>query len=194
LLPVQAHRHSATGVRADTRDRDEERNSMRIAFDLDDTMIPSHSELFAVEKPRGLLGRLFAQEHLRHGTAELLRSLTRQGCDLWVYTTSLRSPRAIRALFRWYGVRLGGAINQEVHWDWLRRQPDDLRRCSKYPPAFGIDLLVDDSEGVWLEGQQYRFQVVHVLPSDVAWTEKVLAAVKGRSPLAGPRQEPPLGS
>src|SRR6266540_1663491 len=109
---------------------------MRIAFDLDDTLIPSRPDLFAVEKPRGLLGRLFAQEHLRHGTA-------------------------------------------------------DLRRCSKYPPAFGIDLLVDDSEGVWLEGQQFRFNVVHVLPSDVAWAEKVLAAVKGRPPLAGPRQDPP---
>jgi hypothetical protein len=164
---------------------------MRIAFDLDDTLIPSRPDSFAVEKPRGLLGRLFAQEHLRHGTAELFRCLARQGCDLWVYTTSLRSPRSIRALFRWYGVRLGGAINQEVHWDWLRRQPDALR-CSKYPPAFGIDLLVDDSEGVWLEGQQFRFNVVHVLPADVAWAEKVLAAVNRRPPLADTRNDPPL--
>src|SRR5262245_27162960 len=154
---------------------------MRIAFDLDDTLIPSHPDLFAVERPRGLLGRLFAAEHFRHGTGELLGALARHGCDLWVYTTSLRSPRYIRALFRCYGVRLGGAINSETHWAWLRRQPPS-HHCSKYPPAFGIDLLVDDSAGVWQEGQQFRFNVLRVAPSDGDWAARVLAEVnRGRA-------------
>jgi hypothetical protein len=154
---------------------------MRIAFDLDDTLIPSHPELFAVERPRSILGRLFAQEHLRHGANDLFRSLRARRCDLWIYTTSLRSPRYIRALFRCYGVRLGGAINQDVHWNWFRRQLGGSR-CSKFPPAFGIDLLVDDSEGVLIEGREFRFDVLHVLPSDAAWAAKVLAEVDRRLP------------
>jgi hypothetical protein len=149
---------------------------MRIAFDLDDTLIPGCPDLFPVERPLHFLGRLFAQEPLRQGTAELMRSLVRHGCEVWVYTTSLRRPRYIRSLFRCYGIRLGGAINANLHWTWLQRQPSSLR-CSKYPPAFGIDLLVDDSEGVWMEGQQFRFRVVHVLPSDADWQAKVLAEV-----------------
>jgi hypothetical protein len=149
---------------------------MRIAFDLDDTLIPSYPELFAVEPSRGWLGRLFAPEWLRTGTTRLLHALVRHGCEPWVYTTSLRSPWHIRRLFRCYGVRLGGAINQDIHFEWLRRQPGH-RRCSKYPPAFGIDLLVDDSEGVRMEGEQFRFPVHVVRPDDPAWADNLVAAI-----------------
>jgi hypothetical protein len=149
---------------------------MRIAFDLDDTLIPSSPDRFPVERPGSWLGRLFAAEPLRLGAPALLRGLTTRGCEVWVYTTSLRPLRYIRRLFRWYGVRLGGAINQETHWEWLQRQTGSCR-CSKYPPAFGISLLVDDSEGVGMEGEQFNFRVVVVRPDDVNWVEKVIAAV-----------------
>ena len=149
---------------------------MRIAFDLDDTLIPSTPDRFPVERPRSWLGRLFASESLRLGAPALLRGLAMRGCELWVYTTSLRQPRYIRRLFRWYGVRLGGAINQEVHHEWYRRQTGSLR-CSKYPPAFGISLLVDDLEGVREEGEQFNFRVLVVRPDDLNWAEKVTAAV-----------------
>jgi hypothetical protein len=149
---------------------------MRIAFDLDDTLIPSARGLFPVEQPRGFFGRLFAAEGLRRGTMRLMGALARGHFDLWVYTTSLRTPHYIRRLFRCYGVRLGGAINSNEHWRWLQQQPP-ARRCSKYPPAFHIDLLVDDSEGVWLEGQAHGFKVVHVKPDDADWSRTVLAEV-----------------
>jgi hypothetical protein len=149
---------------------------MRIAFDLDDTLIPcGHS--FPVENPRGLLGRWLAREALRHGTTDLLRHLVELGCDLWVDTTSLRRPSAIRFLFRCYGVRLGGVVNQEGHMKWLRRCEPRLQSCSKYPPAFGIDLLVDDSAGVQLEARKYRYRMVLVPPGDDDWAATVLAAV-----------------
>jgi hypothetical protein len=50
---------------------------------------------------------------------------------------------------------------------------------SKYPPAFGIDLHVDDSEGVAEEGRRHRFAVVVVSPRDPDWAARVLAAVGG---------------
>jgi hypothetical protein len=149
---------------------------MRIAFDLDDTLIPSHPSLFTVERPRGVLGRLFAPELMRTGTRRLLRELRACGCELWVYTTSLRSPGHVRRLFWSYGAWLGGVVNADAHWKWLKQQ--SRYSCSKYPPAFGIDLLVDDSEGVVIEGKKLRFQVVHVRPDDADWADRVLAEVR----------------
>jgi hypothetical protein len=149
---------------------------MRIAFDLDDTLIPSGPDLFPVERPRGVLGRFFAPESLRRGAPALMQVLVSRRCDVWVYTTSSRSQRYIKNLFRWYGIRLGGAINQEIHWEWFKQQ-HPARRCSKYPPAFGIDLLIDDSEGVWMEGQQFGFRVVHVRPDDPDWAQAIVAEV-----------------
>jgi hypothetical protein len=52
---------------------------------------------------------------------------------------------------------------------------------SKYPPAFGIDLHVDDSEGVGLEGQRYGFAVVVVSPEDPDWAARVLEAVDAKA-------------
>ena len=150
---------------------------MRIAFDIDDTLIPCGIESFAAEWPRGILGRLFAREPLRDGAVPLMRTLAKEGWELWVYTTSFRNPFYLRALFRCYGLILRGVVNQEIHWRWLRRQGGSFN-CSKYPPAFGIDLLVDDSVGVHEESVRFRFPMVLVRPADRDWTDKVLAAAR----------------
>jgi hypothetical protein len=151
---------------------------MRIAFDIDDTLIPTQPGTFATGWPQGLVGRLFAQEPLRTGTAPLMRTLTTEGWELCVYTTSLRTPSYLRGLFWCYGVRIRDVVNQDRHWRWLAKQ-SGRNRCSKYPPAFGFDLLVDDSEGVWEESVQFRFPMVLVRPGDHDWTEKVLTAARG---------------
>ena len=71
----------------------------------------------------------------------------------------------------------------------MRDQTGMLLRCralsghrfsrlpSKYPPAFGIDLHVDDSEGVRMEGDEHGFRVVVVRPDDENWIQRVLDAV-----------------
>lgn len=66
-------------------------------------------------------------------------------------------------------------VNQDAHDRHLRRSPQD-RPPSKNPAAFGIGLHVDDSDGVWMEGEQHGFQVVVVTPDDRDWTAKVLRA------------------
>jgi len=48
----------------------------------------------------------------------------------------------------------------------------------RYSPAFGIDLLVDDSAGVEIEGRRFGFSVVRVAPDDVDWVVKVERAVE----------------
>ncbi|WP_201783255.1 hypothetical protein [Hymenobacter sp. AT01-02] len=77
-------------------------------------------------------------------------------------------PAAILAT--WY--LLDGVVNQQRHNREVRV------RCTKYPPTFGITLLVDDSEGVRLEGERYGFRVVVVQPEDLNWVNTVQAAVQ----------------
>jgi hypothetical protein len=89
-----------------------------------------------------------------------------------VYTTSYRSVWRIRRLFWLHGIRLDGVVNQQRH------NREVQARCSKHPPTFGIDLLVDDSEGVRLEGERHGFRVVVVQPKDTQWTATVQAAMQ----------------
>ena len=148
---------------------------MRIAFDLDDTLIPC-GRAFPLEPPT-LRARCLGAEPLRRGAVRLLKQLRARGCQLWVYTSSLRSPWAIRFLFLCYGVWLSGVVNSDRHVRRLRHAFPAQRHLSKYPPAFGIDLLVDDSEGVREEGRLHDFRVLCVRPDDPDWAARVLAAV-----------------
>jgi hypothetical protein len=144
---------------------------MRIAFDLDDTLIP-HLPSVPREAPT-LLARCTAAESLRRGTVELLRSIRQLGGDVWIYTTSMRSPVEIRWLFLAYGIWLRGVVNHYRHLRTMQGPLAAYRSCSKYPPAFGIDLLIDDSEGVAIEGRRYDFRVLRIDPADEEWTFRV---------------------
>jgi hypothetical protein len=106
--------------------------------------------IFPVER-RCFLARLLGHESLRAGTVPLMKALRKQCWDVWVYTTSFRSPSYVRTLFWLYGIRIAGVINQDHHNKVVTGCGHAYQDCSKYPPAFGIDLLVDESEGVWLE-------------------------------------------
>jgi hypothetical protein len=148
---------------------------MHIAFDLDDTLIPCEFR-FPLE-PAPWLARGLALEPLRQGSVALLRQLRAQGHRLWVYTTSLRSPWNIRLTFLAHGILLAGVVNQDRHVRTLRAGRPGPWECSKYPPAFGIDLIVDNSEGVKEEGRRFGFRVLHVHPGDERWFEAVHAVV-----------------
>jgi hypothetical protein len=147
---------------------------MRIAFDLDDTLIPALHDFPTEQPPRRLLARLLTRVRLRQGATELLRTLIDLHHEIWVYTTSHRTAAHIRRAFSIPGVRLSGVVNGADH----ARQVLPYRSCSKYPPAFGIDVLVDDLPGVVAEGEQHGFVVIHVEPNDLHWTEHVLTIVR----------------
>jgi hypothetical protein len=142
---------------------------MRIAFDLDNTLIRG-AHAFALEQPtRRSWARLLGKESLRAGVAELVAHCQRQGWEVWVYTTSYRSAGYIRRLFWLHGIRLAGVVNQARHEREVRV------RSTKYPPQFGIDLLVDDAPGVGLEGERHGFAVLVIDPADAEWVAKVKA-------------------
>lgn len=144
---------------------------MRIAFDLDGTLVPMFAGQFPVE-PIAWPMRAFAADRLRIGTIPLLRSLKTRKHEIWVYTSSLRQPFHIRRTFRAHGLRIDGVINADRH-----AAAVGSREASKYPPAFGIDLLVDDAPGVEMEGRQLGFAVLRIDPDDAAWSLKVLDAI-----------------
>lgn len=149
---------------------------VRISFDLDDTLVCHHRHV-AEEKYRlpGILHKWFG-ERLRVGTCSLMRELRRRGCSVWIYTSSGRTPFYIRRWLLLHGIRVDGVVNSVRHSHGLAAH--GLSNLpSKFPPAFGIDLHVDDSEGVQMEGKAHGFSVVVVHPDDEHWTRRVLDAV-----------------
>lgn len=150
---------------------------MRVAFDLDDTLIPV-GRRFRTEPPSSALLAWAAPERLRCGAGRLLRELRAEGHEIWVYTTSLRPAWMIRLLFGAYGVALGGVVNQAIHLAWEGRQSAAAPMPSKYPPAFGIDVLVDDSTGVALEGEKHGFRVITIAPFEDHWVDIVRDALR----------------
>jgi hypothetical protein len=152
---------------------------VRIAFDLDDTLIGD----FPLESaPWGLLPWLIPHERLREGTRTLFGELKARGHEIWVYSTSLRAPLAVHCTFWAHGLHVSGVIseseNAAMQATFATRFAEMSKHPpSKYPPAWAIDLIVDDSEGVAEEGDRYGFKVNLVLPSDPNWTQHVLNSV-----------------
>ncbi len=152
------------------------RPQIRVSFDVDDTLacLPHHS---AAEHSRlPAVVHRWLGEPLRTGTRTLTRELRRQGCSIWVYTSSGRTPSYIRRWLLLYGVHVDGVVNSVRHSQALSVHGFS-NAPSKFPPAFGIDLHVDDSEGVRIEGNDYGFRVVVVRPDDENWAQRVIDAV-----------------
>jgi len=154
----------------------QKRQRVRISFDIDDTLACQlhHCDVEQSRLPDCV--HRWLGEPLRFGTRALTRELRRQGCSIWVYTSSGRSPSYIKRWLMLYGIRVDGVVNSDRHNHALTER--GLSNApSKLPPAFDIDLHVDDSEGVKLEGHEHGFRVVVVHPEDEHWAQQVLDAV-----------------
>lgn len=147
---------------------------MIISFDLDDLLIPG-VKTFDTEKV-SFFQKVFGIEAIRLGSPELFKELESQGHVIYIYTTSFRSVIKIKLMFLSYGITVGKVINQKVHNLILREQKN---RTSKYPPAFGIDIHIDDSTGVKIEGEKYNFHTIIIDENDNNWRRTVIEGVKG---------------
>jgi hypothetical protein len=143
---------------------------VRISFDVDDTLVCDSSVPVELFVPRWK--RWWYPERLRQGTRDLMRALLDRRHEIWIYTTSYRSPFYVRGWFGSFCIPISGVVNQDRHERVVGR-----RGPSKYPPAFGINLHVDDSTGVAQEGRRHGFDVVVVAPDDPDWAARVLEAV-----------------
>ncbi len=152
---------------------------VRVSFDIDDTLVCGPTT--PTEQCVPIWQRRRYPEPLRYGTRALMLALIDRGCRIWIYTTSRRSRPYLAGWFKAIGVKLEGVVNLCHH-----EVVVGVRGPSKCPPAFGIHLHIDDSEGVAMEGELHDFRVVVVSPQDERWTEQVLARV---DQILGPRMQ-----
>lgn len=146
---------------------------MKISFDLDDTLIPAQKQ-FATEPMNGFQ-RLLGVEPIRLGVIELMRQLKSEGHSICIYISSFRKEFSIRLAFWTYGILLQEVINQSKHDRILKEK---RRSYSKYPPAFNIDLHVDDSPGVAIEGVRANFRTVIIEDDNINWMLTVRQAAQ----------------
>ena len=140
---------------------------MRIAFDLDNTLIRGDFD-FPLEEPKKyFFSKISSYEPLREGTHEIFKYCQNKNWETWVYTSSYRSTFYIRKLFWLYNIHLHGVVNQYIHDKYVKV------RSTKYPPTFNIDLLVDDSEGVKIEGERFGFKTLWIKPEDYDWQKRI---------------------
>lgn len=137
---------------------------MKISFDIDDTLI------FYDRSKNGKI-KLLNGEFLREGAIELLKEL-QESHELWIYTTSLRTPWLLKLSFRLKGIKIRRVINQNEHMK-LSKILNMNTIPTKLPSQFGIDLHIDDSEGVVIEGKQHGFKVLRVDPEDKSWVQTI---------------------
>ena len=146
--------------------------AMIISFDLDDTLIPGKIH-FATER-QNLIQRLVQIEKIRVGTNDLFKSLRTQGHKVYIYTTSLRSLTKIKWTLLSYGIRVDKIINQKVHDQIFK---ENYNMSSKYPPAFNIDIHIDDSKGVGIEGTRNNFRTIIIAEQTVDWVDFILKSL-----------------
>ncbi len=149
---------------------------MKISFDLDDTIIPG-TKTFETER-QTLVHRIFGLEKIRKGTIELFNELRSNNHKVGIYTTSYRTRFQIRLTFLLNGFNVEFAINQQTH---LNRLKYMQIKPSKYPNEFDINLHVDDSKGVEMEGEKYNFKTIIIDEKDVNWSKMILQRVKSYS-------------
>jgi len=149
---------------------------MRISFDLDDTLFVSE-EKFKVEPALRFPFCILYKERLRLGTVKLMKYIREQDMELWVYTTSYRSERYIRNLFRCYGIKLDEIVNGERHAKEVQAGHTE-GMPSKYPGKYRIDLHIDDDCSVAENGKVYGFRVFIVGPQDDHWTDKIIQEIE----------------
>lgn len=144
---------------------------MIVSFDLDDTLLVDPTKV-AIENPLRFPYSLIYKERLRLGTIELLLKIRENGIKLWVYTTSFRSERYIKLLFKHYGIIIDEVVNGERHQREVQRNKTEPVP-SKYPSKYRIDLHVDDDASVAQNGKLYGFKVYLLKSDDFAWITNI---------------------
>ena len=146
---------------------------MNISFDLDSTLIPNGNE-FETET-RSKIAELIGVEKIRRGTEKLISELQKEGHQIHIYTTSFRSRNKIKRTLNYYGIKVSRIINEKENRKILNSKNIN---SSKYPPAFGFDIHIDDLKGVGVESKRLNFRAIIVEIDDENWIETIRNGIK----------------
>ncbi len=149
---------------------------MRVSFDLDEVLFVDPKD-HKVEPQLSWPFCLIYKERLRLGAARLIPKLQEMGYEVWVYTSSFRTEKYIRRLFKHYHVKFDGIVNGQRHMDEVQRGKRDTLP-NKMPSKYRISLHIDDEEIVAVQGRTYGFNVYRLDAQDDDWEAKVIAEVK----------------
>lgn len=146
---------------------------MRVSFDLDEVLFVS-PQTHQTEPPPVFPLNMVFRERLRLGTPSLIRKLQEMGYEVWVYTSSFRSERYIRWLFRLYGIRFDGIVNGTRHLKEVQRNNRTVLP-QKMPNHYRISLHIDDETVICSMGPQYGFKTYQLDAQDDEWQDKIIA-------------------
>ena len=121
-----------------------DKERMRISFDLDEVLFV-FPETHKTEPPLKFPLNKIYKERLRLGTPELINKLQELGYEVWVYTSSFRTEKYIKNLFRHYGVKFDGIVNGTRHLKEVQRN-NATTLPQKLPSMYRISLHIDDEE------------------------------------------------
>ena len=151
----------------------EQQERMRVSFDLDEVLFVSPKTHKTEPELPFPLNRIF-HERLRLGTPDVIRTLQELGYEVWVYTSSFRSEKYIRRLFRLYGVHFDGIVNGNRHMKEVQQNSKNVLP-QKMPQRYKISLHIDDEEVICSLGPQYGFRAYQLDAQDDEWKEKIVA-------------------
>ena len=159
-----------------TKSRIQVNNKIKISFDLDEVLFVSPATHKTEKMLPFPLNKIFI-ERLRYGAPDLINELQSRGYEVWVYTSSYRSERYIKWLFRCYGVRFDDIVNAQRHLKEVQRDKKETLP-QKLPNRYRISLHIDDEEVVCSYGKAYGFEVFQLDAQDDNWEEKILDRMK----------------
>lgn len=145
---------------------------MRVSFDLDEVLFvypKTHKTEPALHFP---YNRIY-KERLRLGTPILINKLQELGYEVWVYTSSFRSERYIKNLFKHYGVKFDGIINGHRHLREVQRNSTHILP-QKVPSMYRISLHIDDEAIICTQGRTFGFDAYQLDAPDDEWVEKII--------------------
>lgn len=148
---------------------------MRVSFDLDEVLFVSPKTHKTEKELQFPLNKIF-KERLRLGTPELIHRLQEEGFEVWVYTSSFRSEKYIKSLFRSYGVKFDSIVNGHRHMAEVQSNRRDTLP-SKLPSKYRISLHIDDETIMYTCGKEYGFNVFQLNAQDDDWQKKIIDKV-----------------
>jgi len=150
-----------------------EQEKMKVSFDLDEVLFVNPAT-HKTEKELPFPLRAIYKERLRLGTPDLINTLQKMGYEVWVYTSSFRSEKYIKGIFRHYGVRFDGIINGTRHLKEVQRGRSQILP-QKVPNRYKISLHIDDEAVICSYGREYGFDAYQLDAQDDDWKDKVIA-------------------
>lgn len=148
---------------------------MRVSFDLDEVLFVNPDTHKTEPELVFPFNKIF-KERLRLGTSELINKLQDEGFEVWVYTSSFRTEKYIRTLFRLYNVKFDGIVNATRHLKEVQGKRKEIYP-QKMPSKYRIALHIDDEAVIATAGKAYGFKVYQLNADDDMWKEKILERV-----------------